>query len=568
VTFAEPLRWLWLLAAVPLLWWLSLPSRPRTATLTPHLAQWQAALAALRRRPPRQSRLRFVLLALAAVGAAGAFAQPFLQGAPGAERLVVLLDGSASMGARAGNAAMFSRDLHTGEASSRASAIGQDASSWERAHAALRQGLANVPAHVDVTLLRVGGPMLRRHGAAARELLDLGQPEGALVADLPTLAKELAGVPGTAVWTLTDGQGQKALPDVGARTILRAAAPNFAMLAVRCEDRWPLPELELDIEYGVWAKGAHQRFARLVVEGAVVAPYESSLDMLPGAQKHSSWQPLRVARAAAGGPLVVRIAPHLAVRGSTAEGFGGGDALASDDVWRAQLPPLPAPQIAVLADAEAGPYANVAAEALAAEVGGRVVAAGGDAPVGVLLVDGGQAAIAPGAVRAITFGTRLGGGGEPLPWLAPVVADWDRTGPLTAGLDLSELKVARAWRDVLPPGEPFLWADDAGVRTPLAVVAGGDGTASVHFAFRLQDANLPLLAAFPQLLRRAFVRSYGAGAAIKVLTPPPPSTEVDLEDAAPGDDVPLSAFATPPVDLAGWFLAAALLALALRAFVR
>ncbi len=524
---AEPWRLLALLA-LPLLWWLSLPSRPQTAVLTPHLQQWQLALAALRRRPPRWSRWRLLLLALAAAAAALAFAGPSLPGTPGAERLVVVLDGSASMAARG--------------------ADGRTA--WERATAAVRDRLAEVPPHVDVALLRAGGPLRRRHGASARALHDLGEPAGGLDADLVALAAEAGSQPGVAVWTLTDGQGQRALPEVGARTILRAAGPNAAVLAVRLVDRWPLPALDLEIDVAAWTEGAAT--AALRVAGAVKASAERAVELAPAMVRTEA---VAVERTAAGGELVVRL--ELA-----------GDVLAADDVWRAELPPLPAPRIAVLADAEAGPFVAVAAEALAAEVGGSVVAGAGDQPVGVLLVDGGAVELAPGAARAVTFGARLRGGAEPAAWSSPVVADWDRAGALTRGLDLSELRLLRAWRAVLPPGEPFLWADDAGVRTPLAVVASGDGVASVHFAFRLQDGNLPLLAAFPQLLRRAFVRSYGDGAAPRVRTEPPTAGERDLRAAAMGDDAPLPALATPPRDLAPWCVLLALAALALRAFVR
>jgi len=529
MTFAEPLRLLALLFVLPLLWWLSQPSRPRTATLTPHLAQWQAALAALRRRPPRLARLRFLLLAVAAAGAVAAFSGPSLRGRPGAERLVVVLDGSASMGARGADGR----------------------SAWQRAQAALRAGFERLPVELPVTLLRAGGSLRRRHGASARALLDLGAPSGGLDADLGALARKIGDVTGAAVWTLTDGQGAAALPVVGARTVLRASGPNAAVLSVVCDDRWPLPELELAVEIAAWTDAAAT--AQIVIEGALVAPVERAVAFAPGVRRRETFA---VTRAGSGGPLVVRIALP-------------GDVLAGDDAWRAALPPLPAPRIAVLADAEAGPYANVAAAALAEEVGGLVVAATDKAAVGVVLVDGGEAPLAAGAVRAITFGTRLSAAAAPpTPWLAPVVADWDRSGPLGAGLDLSDLRIAQAWRDVLPAGEPFLWADDAGVRTPLAVVAGTGDVASVHFAFRLQDANLPLLAAFPQLLRRAFVRSYGEGAAIAGVSAPPAAGEQDLRRAADGDDAPLPAFATSAVDVSGWFLLASLLALALRAFVR
>ena len=62
MTLASPL-FLWALLVLPLLWWLSQPPKPHREVLTPHMQQWQLAMRALRRRPPRGSWLRFVLLA-------------------------------------------------------------------------------------------------------------------------------------------------------------------------------------------------------------------------------------------------------------------------------------------------------------------------------------------------------------------------------------------------------------------------------------------------------------------------------------------------------------------------
>ena len=87
-------------------------------------------------------------------------------------------------------------------------------------------------------------------------------------------------------------------------------------------------------------------------------------------------------------------------------------------------------------------------------------------------------------------------------------------------------------------------------------------------AFRLEDANLPLLAAFPQLLRRGFVRSYDAAASLQVDGRAPPEGERDLRYAQAATSRPLAAFGAPPRSLARWFVAAGLLALALRAFLR
>lgn len=522
---------LWLLLALPLLWWLSLPPRPRAVAWTPHLMQWRLALGALRRRPPRFARLRFLLLASAAVAAALAAAQPRWRGAPGPRRLVVVLDHSASMGAQ---------DEHGSQAAA-------------RARAGLAAAFAALPAHVDVTLLAVGGDLRRRHGASARALHDLGAPAGALAADLPALAAAAAATPDTAVWTLTDGQGQSRLPEVGARTWLPASGPNAAVLAVRLDDQWPLPVLALEIDVVAFAP-APARVGVVVRGAAHGAPLPPS-SLPPGEVRTLRWNGERLA---AGGELVVAV--ELA-----------GDVLPADDAAVLRLPPLPAPRIAVLADAEAGPFAEAAATALAGEVGGEVVAAAAGRDVGLLLVDGGRVDLEPGRVRALTFGSELGAAGAsgaPTPWPTPQVVDWDRSARLGAGLDLSELRVQRAWRGLLPSGEPFLWADDGGERVPLAVVAGDAQRASVHFAFRLQDANLPLLAAFPQLLRRAFVRCYGAGAAAAAVTAPPATGEQDLRAPARGPDRPLPPFGGADHDLLPWCLLAGLAALAVRAFVR
>jgi hypothetical protein len=526
----QPQNLLWLLL-LPVLLWLALPPRPRQTLWTPHLAQWHQAHAALKRRPPRLSGPRFLLLAIACAAAVLAHAAPVWSGREGPDRLVVLLDGSASMGANAGDGA----------------------TAFGAAQARLRERFAELPEHVAVTVLRCGGPRLRRHGASARCLQDLGEPEGPLDVDLAAIARA-AAADDTVVWTLTDGQGPGPLPAVGALSLFPASGPNAAVLAVRATDRWPLPQMRLEVDVGCFAPGAATVSVR--VAGAVAQVPATPLRVSPGATATVAFELQRDAR---GGALEVSIEMP-------------GDALRGDDRWLAALPPLPAPSIAVLASDEVFPFARVAAEALAAEVGGEVVAAGPGVQAGLLLADGGAVPVAPGRVRAVCFGSRYETAAEPEPWLEPQVLDWDRIGPLAAGLDLAELSVQAAFRGTLPPGQPFLWADDGkGGREPLAVIVDGGETASIHFAFRLQDSNLPLLPAFPQLLRRAFVRSYGEAARLQVSSPAPAPGEQDLRPASgrpEGRDRPLPPFSTPDRDLGAMCLLLGLLALALRAFVR
>lgn len=519
---------LWWLLVLPLLFWLALPPRPRQRAWTAHLVQWRLAQKALRQKPPRLSGLRFLLLALACTAAVLAHAGPVLAGTPGPTRLVVLLDASASMAAR-----------HDGR------------SAFDVATQAVRQKLSELPENVEVTVLRCGGDLVRRHGPSARALQDIGRPAGALAVDLDALAAQVAG-PNTVVWTLSDGQGQQRLPAAGALTCVGAAGPNAAIVAVRTIDRWPLPGFSVAVDMS-WC-GPEARRGEVQVTGAVLDTPPLSIELQPRAVQTVS---VELERLAKGGLLQVRLVV-------------AGDVLPDDDVYEVELPPLPAPRIAVLADAEAGPsFAAMAAKTLAEEVGGQVVPSGPGVEVGLLLVDGGNVAIAPGRVRAICFGSQFDAQRVPVPWLEPQFADWDRSSPLTAGLDLSELRVHCAFRETLPAGKAFLWAEHTlEGRVPLAAVAGDDSRASVHFAFRLQDSNLPLLSAFPQLLRRAFVRAYGAAAKLKVRSPAIAPGEQDLASRAVGADRPLPPFGTPDRELAAWSLLLGLCALALRAFVR
>ncbi|HEX6810918.1 MAG TPA: VWA domain-containing protein [Planctomycetota bacterium] len=517
---------LWWLLLLPLLYWLALPPRPRQQAWTAHLVQWQLAQRALRQKPPRLSGLRFLLLALACAAAVMAHAGPVWLGTPGPTRLVVLLDASASMAARDG-----------------------DRSAFDAATAAVRQQVAALPEHVEVTVLRCGGDLVRRHGPSARALHDVGRPSGALAVDLEQLAAAATRAD-TVVWTLTDGQGQTRLPSKGALTCVGRPGPNAAIVAVRTVDRWPLPGFGVALDVVSCTGGA--RTGEVRVTGAVHDEPPLSIELEPRTVQTVS---LDLERLAKGGPLEVRL--HVA-----------GDVLPDDDVWQVELPPLPAPRIAVLADAEAGPYAKVAAETLAQEVEGKVVKAAAGAEVGLLLVDGGAMALVPGRTRAICFGSQFDQR-APVPWLEPQFADWDRGGALTAGLDLSELRVHCAFRETLPQGQPFLWAEEPGQgRVPLAVVAGDENLASVHFGFRLQDSNLPLLPAFPQLLRRAFVRSYGAAAKLQVRSPAVAAGEQDLEARVAGADRPLPPFGTPDREMGAWSLLLGLVALALRGFLR
>jgi len=527
LTLLHPDR-LWWLLLLPVLFWLALPPRPRRVAYSAHLPQWRHAMLGLRRRSPRALSLRTVLMLLAAACAVFAGLGLALAGRPGPERLVVLFDASASMGARIGN---------------------EGDTAFAQATERLQRTLATVPESVDVRVLRCGGALVRRHGRSARQLQDLGGPGGSRAVDLRELAASSAA-DDTAVWTVTDGQGAGELPTTGALSLFGERAPNAAVMAVRTVDHWPLPGLELEADVVLFA-GANEAAVTVSLRGPVVSAPPQNVTLRSGEASTLSWS---LTRTAAGGRLTVEVALP-------------GDVLPADDRWSLLLPPLPAPRIAVLADAEAGPFATVAAEALAVEVGGSVVVQSAETEVGMLLVDGGEIALAPGTARALCFGSRFAGGEALGRGYRPQALDWDRSSPLCAGLDLSGLRVDIAHAEALPVGEPFLFAERGGERVPLAVVCGDD-PASVHLAFRLQDSNLPLLAAFPQLLRRAFVRCYGDAARIQSLSAAPAAGEQDLEQRKQAEERPLPEFGTADVGLGVWLMLAGMAALLLRAFVK
>ena len=89
---------LWALLILPVLYWLARPPRPRRVVATAHLAVWDAALRRLGRRDARFRRLRFWLLAVAAIAVVFATAAPRLADRAGPRRYVVVLDRSPGTG--------------------------------------------------------------------------------------------------------------------------------------------------------------------------------------------------------------------------------------------------------------------------------------------------------------------------------------------------------------------------------------------------------------------------------------------------------------------------------------
>lgn len=536
---AQPGHLAWL-ALLPLLYLLSRPPRPKHDHATAYLALWLRARKKLRRRPIRFRWLRFVLLVLAFSALILAHSEPSLAGRTGATDLVVLLDVSASMAAR-----------------------GEPDRPWDQARRRLLAALEDVPEQVDLRIGLCGTQVevLRGDRQSLLARLEEVTPSGSGGVDFPALARQLHDE-STAVWTLTDGLGTAHPPEVGSLTLVGASRHNLAITACDVQDDWPLPSLRLRVTVQNFGPS---RNLQLVVQGGVVRTPPTGFTLATGAARILSLPLTR----STGGRL------ELALR-DAADGSALADGLTLDDTVVIELPAPPRPTIAVRAEADSPKALWVAARTLAHEFGGKVVE-GSVARAGFLITDGGALADLPSGLRMLSFGTTLVAGSDQLDRsIAPRLQDWSRVDPVTAGLDLSELRIERAlaWRDPesLPPGSTVLLGGDAGV---LGLVLDGKDSSSVHLAFRLGESNFFKLAAFPQFVRRAFARSYGSRAESRLFGEPLLDTaESDLSGGSSGGtnpirqtDRPLPVFATPATRLALPLLVLAVLFLAVRAYV-
>lgn len=537
IELAQPARVWWLLAGVLVLL-LAVPPRPHRILLTAHLPQWRAALVRCRRTPLRYPWLRVLLLLASFALAVLAWSGPRRPATPGPTRLRVVVDASASMAARSG-----------------------DGRAYDELLATLRGGLRRLPPHVRAHTLfvrcdrdvhfvggSVGATVDDERDRSVEGVDGLGDPARCALGVRLARVARAALAPDTAVWTLTDGRS--GLPDVGALSVVGRPAGNLALTALRVDDRWPLPDVEVEVEVANFTDAARE--LRLRLDGAAAALVE-----VP------ELAPVRVA---AGGREVVRFAARRGQGGELRveidRAGDSADALVADDAVGCVLPAPPAPRIAVLSDSDA-PVLRAAAAALAAETGGEIVdVRSADARAGYVLVEGGsQRAEDWRGLRGLLFGTELLGDDLAATdaGRSDAAIEWRRDDPLTAGLDFSELRLTQA---PVPIGGQALVT--AGGQPLIAV---RPGRRAVQCAFRLTDANLWLLPAFPQLLRRAYAAAHAEVAAVRLAAD-------NLVDAAESDlrswpggavDRPLPTWGTPALDLTAWFALAALVCLLARA---
>jgi hypothetical protein len=488
-----------------------------------------------------------VLLLAAGFALVLAASDPVAGAQQGPDRLVVVLDGSASMAART-----------TPDA----------ASSQELALRYLRRRLARLPDSVTVEVVEQTGARLRRlAGPAAVALARPLDPVGELAVSLDALA-QAAAAPDSVVWVLTDGQRPVAARD--GVEVLRFGAPaeNCAILAAEFTSAWPLAAVLADVRVANY--GAVARNVTLQAHGAgLTGPQEVAALLQPG---QSGSVRIELPRSAEGGEVVLAIDP------------AAGDGLSLDDRLVVQMPPMPPPRIAVRQEKGAPAFLTAMAQALAAELRGEVLEAEAGQRCSLLLMEGGMAELAPGALPLVAFGVRKPGAADPPKiWASPTALDWDRADPLMQGLDLSELEVSFALAEDLPSGRVLVWGeDDQGQSRPLAVAVTGERATSLHFAFRLQDSNLGLLPAFPQMVRRVLLLSRAVSGLPSLADALPGALESDLRNLGgkpeaegqirPGGaesdvDEASRSWGVPGHTLAPYLLLGALLLLAVRSGV-
>jgi len=520
------------LLGILVLFWLALPPKPRRVLATAHWGPWQRAMARAGHRPVRLRKLRFWLLVAAYAAAVLAWAGLRAGGREGPTRLEIVWDGSASMEAR------------TADGGTR----------FGRATDAVEAVWRGLPGHVEIAMVLAGERQVLvtgrggelpavapwQHPPAGR---GVALAAGPIASDAGTAGAGAAGAGAdTQRWTITDGQ--RGYPDSGGLLLVGGPSDNASLVVRGVDAPWPLPSAAIHVSLQHHSGGPLR--GRLEVRGVgEVDGNPPEIELEAGGRRDVT---LSFVRPAAGAELEVRWVCAT-------------DALAADDRVAWSLAPLPQPDIAVLAEAEAEGWVQLAAQALAEGSGGRVVEPMSGEPVSFLLVEGGRVDTSQ-IPRALLFGVLPPGQSMPQPWIEPALRDWRREHGLTVGLDLSELRVDQAWPGAVPPdAEVLVWAEEG----PLLGLRRTASGAFLHAAFRLGDSNLPLLAAFPQLLRRAYAAAWGVQD-----QPPVRGHGVDAAESvlvqASGSDRPLQPFGDPPVELGPWLLALAAALVAARVY--
>jgi hypothetical protein len=460
--FLRP-EWLGVLALTLPVIVLFLVRRRRARVKVSSLILWQRVLAAEARRPwlgrlrePLSLLLNLLPIALLAAAAAG---PERVVAGPEPVAWAIVLDGDVAMTAG------------TGDGDSR----------FDRARRRVR-GILERASPLDRVALVLAGPaplLLAPPGSPSDGLLralDEATPtEGAadLEASLARAREATGGAPDRLILVGTRDPGGDDVAFVG----VGEPAPNAGIVEVRAR-RDPsslLTEISVRVENA--GPGATVRHVRLAGPAGWTDARELSLG--PGKNGEASF----LFAPGAEGLAVLRLDPP--------DGFPRDD--------RVVVPVAPAPRPRLLSGKALDPFLEAALRAQEDRVDrqGSTILPDGDLPAAVppdaiLMLVGRDP---PPELEGHVWVLRAPGGEERE---SPAVTGWDPSHPLLAGLDLGNLGFRRARPVPELPGRVAIVRAEGGA---VVTAEETDRRRVLRFHFALEDTNLPVLAAFPLLVR-------------------------------------------------------------------
>ena len=492
--FVHP-GFLWLLGlALPLVLLHLWTKRPRPRVV-PCLALWQRTLAAHERRFGVRKIRRMVSLALhllvLVLFTIGAARPRPAEGVRKPRALVIVADLSASMAARDGGAGLTR----------------MQAARW-KAHEVLegldpvdRVAVVGAGRRPRLLLPLATGPWRAKRLLAA---LDPGEPAADLHAAID-LARTIARDDATLL-VLTDrgGEGQ-GLPEDVPRVVVGASSANAGLVGLRVEQRWGQPRAR------IFVRARNASDAR--IDATLSVRWLLRMDA----------EGREVGQAADAGSVEVPLAPRSItnVELEVAAGQGGlleahldaRDPLPIDDDAFAVVFPHPRPRVIVVAEGEPDPFLVGAIEVLSDSLdteesflttpAALVDLAPSLGSSDVVIFDRCAPDRALPLSNVVTFRAegpfapvQTGEAAERLtPWT------WDRGHPLLAQVALEPLRVGKGRVLVPAEGDTVLVRAEKGA---IAVAGERGKMRVVAFGFAAKDSNMPLLVAYPLLLKNLF----------------------------------------------------------------
>jgi len=471
-------------------------------------------------------RLRDLLSLLLALAMLGALLLAAVDPRPAAadragRSLVVLIDRSASMSARAGPGTRLDA------ARARATAIVDGLAAADRALVASFASDAVAESGFEADAGR-----LRRAIAAVAP----SEEPGDLPRALTFASAILRGRPRPTIVLVSDGafadEARRTMPaDVDVRFAgVGQAGGNVGIISFAAR-RVPADPSAVDAALVVQNFGRRRAVVGVDITAGDITVERVRLDLGPGERRRHEL------------PNVFAADVRLQARLLTADGRplaeGGEDELALDDTAFAVVPPLPRRR--VLRVGGANLYLDGALLSLGRTVTvDRVTPAAAEArrarwtDYDLVVFDGVAPAEPPSKGRFLFLDAH--GAGSPFPEHGtvrdPVIADVRRDHPLTRQLDLGDVNISAARRLTLAAGDVAV-AGSFGV--PLLIARERPGLRIAATSFDPRKSDLPMRPAFPLLIANALAWAAGANADAAIEAPPALLTGAS---ARPREDLP------------------------------